>query len=83
VPSALCAKSYQFDVESMESLEAAYLPVAQLNDLLRLRPELGMQVMSMMCEELSVLGRTKEHLSRCQNKECGLHGYCTQASALE
>lgn len=83
VPSALCAKSYQFDVECVEALEAAYLPVAQLNELLRLRPELGMQVMSMMCEELSALGRTREHLSRCQNKECGLHGYCTHEAATE
>ncbi len=81
VPSALCAKNYQFDVQAVETLEAVYLPAEQLNELLRLRPELGIQVMSMMCEELSALGRTREHLSRCQNKECGLHGYCSHEAA--
>lgn len=83
VPSALCDKSYQFDVEAQETVEAVYLPVAQLNELLRQRPELGMQVMSMMCEELSALKQTREHLSRCQNHECGLHGYCVQAASLQ
>lgn len=83
VPSALCAKSYQFDVEALELVEAVYVPVAQFNELLRSRPELGMQVMGMMCEELSALGKTREHLSRCENRECGIYCQCKQAAALE
>jgi CRP-like cAMP-binding protein len=82
VPSALCAKNYQFDVEALEPLDAVFVPVTQLNDLLRQRPELGMQVMGMMCEELSALGKTREHLSRCENRECGLYCQCKQAAAL-
>jgi CRP-like cAMP-binding protein len=83
VPSALCAKSYQLDVESLEQVEAVYLPVSQLNELLRQRPELGMQVMNMMCAEMSALGKTRDHLSRCKNRECGLYCQCQQAAAQE
>ena len=81
VPSALCAKSYQLDVESLGQVEAVYLPVSQLNELLRQRPELGMQVMNMMCAEMSALGKTREHLSRCTNRECGLYCQCHEAGA--
>jgi CRP-like cAMP-binding protein len=83
VPSALCSKEFQFDVDVLESVESVYVPVAQLNELLRKRPELGMHVMSMMCEELSALGKTREHLSRCDKRECGLYCQCKQAAALE
>lgn len=83
VPSALCAKSYQLDVDSLEQVEAVYLPVSQLNELLRQRPELGMQVMNMMCAEMSALGKTREHLSRCTNRDCGLYCQCQQAAAQD
>jgi CRP/FNR family transcriptional regulator len=83
LPSALCAKSYQFDVQALETVETAYLPVEQLNELLRQHPELGMQAMSMMCNEMSALQQTKEHLSRCENQGCALHGFCMQAAKPE
>jgi len=82
LPSALCSKSYQFDVEALEALEAAYLPVEEVNELLRQHPELCMKVMSMMCDELSTLRQTRDHLSRCTNRECGLHGACMKAGSV-
>jgi CRP-like cAMP-binding protein len=82
LPSALCSKSYQFDVVALEPVEAAYLPVEEVNRLLRERPELGMQAMTIMCAEMDTLHQTREHLRRCQNSACGLHGYCIQASTL-
>jgi CRP-like cAMP-binding protein len=82
LPSALCSKSYQFDVVALEAIEAVYLPVERVNRLLRERPELGMQMMTMMCAEMDTLRQTREHMSRCQNRDCGMHGYCVQASQL-
>ena len=81
IPAALCSKKYQFDVDALERLELAYLPQEQLNSLLLEHPELGMLVMTMMCNEMSALRQTREHLSRCQNQQCGLHGYCVQAAS--
>lgn len=80
--SALCAKNYQFDVEAMEALEAQYVPVEQVQELLRPRPDLGMQVMNMMCNELSALKVTREHLSKCTNGACALFGCCTKPGML-
>jgi len=82
LPSALCAKSYQFDVEALGALEAAYVPVEQMNEILRQQPELCMKVMTMMCDELSTLRQTRDHLSSCTNPGCGLFGACTHASPL-
>ena len=76
--SALCAKSYQFDVETLESVETRFAPVEQVHELLRLRPELGIQAMNMMCKELSALKMTREHLSNCTNQSCALFGCCTK-----
>jgi CRP-like cAMP-binding protein len=76
--SALCAKSYQFDVECLEAVEARYVPMEQIHELLRVRPELGLLAMNMMCNELSALKVTRKHLSNCTNQACGLFGCCTK-----
>jgi CRP-like cAMP-binding protein len=80
LPSALCAKSYQFDVEAVEAVEAVYLPTESVNEILRQKPELGMQAMSMMCDELSALRQTTDHMRSCGQRSCSLHGSCTHAS---
>jgi CRP-like cAMP-binding protein len=80
LPSALCAKSYQFDVEAVETLEAIYLPTDSVNEILRKQPELCMQAMNMMCDELSTLRQTTDHMRSCGEHSCSLHGSCTHAS---
>ena len=79
--AALCSRSYQCDAVALEPVELTYLPTAQLNDLLRGKPEVGMQAMAIMCDEMSALRQTREHLGRCQNHDCGLHGFCQQVAA--
>lgn len=79
--SALCARGYQCNAVALEPVELTFLPTGTLNDLLRRRPEIGMQAMTLMCEEMTALRQTREHLGHCQNLECGLHGFCQQAAA--
>ena len=80
LPSALCANRYQFDVEAVEELEAVFLPTESVNEILRQQPELCMQVMNMMCDELSTLRQTTEHMRNCVQHSCLLHGRCTHSS---
>lgn len=79
--AALCAKAYPCNVVAGTPVQAAFLPTERFNELLRQRPALGMQVMALMCDELAALRQTREHLSRCQNHACGLHGFCSQLAA--
>jgi CRP-like cAMP-binding protein len=83
LPSALCASRYQFDVEALETLEAVFLPSGTVNEILRQRPELCMQVMSMMCDELTALKQTSDHMSKCTNESCSLYGQCRQTPGLQ
>ena len=83
LPSALCSKNYQFDVEALEPVEALFLPTASLNEVLRQHPELCMQVMSMMCDELSTLRQTRDHRQGCGKRTCSLHERCTRECRLQ
>jgi CRP-like cAMP-binding protein len=80
LPSALCETHYQFDVEALEPLEAVFVETAAVNEILRLHPELCLRVMQLLCNELSDLGETREHMRNCTNEKCALHGTC---SAME
>ena len=79
LPSALCATRYQFDVEALETVDAVYVETEPVNEILRQRPELCMQVMNMMCDELTALRQTRDHMQSCGKKSCSLHGSCTDA----
>jgi CRP-like cAMP-binding protein len=83
LPSALCAKQYQFDVQALEDVEAVFLETEKVNDILRQKPELCMLAMSMMCEELAALRSTREHMQSCRKVSCGLHGHCTQGAGSQ
>lgn len=80
VPSALCANSYQFDVEALETVEAVYLPTESVNEILRQQPALCMSVMNMMCDELSTLRQRCDHMRSCAKRSCSLHQSCTQTT---
>jgi CRP-like cAMP-binding protein len=79
LPSALCANRYQFDVQALEDVEAVFLETATVNEILRGQPELCMRAMSMVCEELEALRRTREHMQSCSKSSCALHEQCSQA----
>ena len=83
LPSALCATRFQFDVEALEAVEAIYVETEPVNEILRQRPELCMQVMNMMCDELTALRQTRDHMQSCGKQSCSLHGSCTEASRSE
>jgi CRP-like cAMP-binding protein len=83
LPAALCAASYQFDVEALEAVEAVFLPTGMVNEILRGRPELCMQVMSIMCDELAALKQTGDFMRSCTKESCSLHGRCRQRSSLQ
>ncbi len=82
LPSALCATHYQFNVEALEAVEAVFLPTNRVNEILRQQPELCMQVMNMMCDELNGLKQTRDHMRSCAKESCSLHGQCRQQSNL-
>lgn len=79
LPSALCSTRYQFDVEALETVQAVYLQTESVNAILRKQPELCMKVMSMMCDELSALRQTRDHMTNCRNHSCSLHDSCNKA----
>ena len=81
LPSALCANSYEFDVQALESMEVIFLSTESVNQILRREPELCMQVMNMMCDELSTLRQTREQMRNCAQHSCLMHGGCTHSSA--
>jgi CRP/FNR family transcriptional regulator len=83
LPSALCSRHYQFDVEALEALEAVFLPTGTMNEILRQQPELCMQVMNMMCDELAALKQTRDHMKSCAKEACSLYGQCRQASDVQ
>lgn len=83
LPSALCSTRYQFDVEAVEAVEAVFLTTGMVNEILRRQPELCMQVMNMMCDELKGLKQTCDHMRSCAKESCSLHGQCSQLSNLQ
>jgi CRP-like cAMP-binding protein len=83
LPSALCAAPYQFDVEALEPVDVIFLQTDSVNEILRQRPELCMQVMTMMCEELNALRQTREHMQSCGKQSCSLHERCTRTCTLQ
>jgi len=83
LPSALCATRYQFDVVAVDAVEAVFVETAAVNEILRRRPELCMKVMNMMCNELSALRQTCDHMRNCAKESCSLHGSCMQAESLQ
>jgi CRP/FNR family transcriptional regulator len=83
LPSALCSTRYQFDVEAVEAVEAVFLPTATVNEILRRQPELCMQVMGMMCDELTALKQTHDHMKNCTRESCSLLEQCRQGSGLQ
>jgi len=81
--SALCATRYQFDVEALETVEAIYLGTETVNEILRQHSEICMRVMNMMCDELTSLRQTREHMQSCGKQSCSLHHSCTHAESLQ
>jgi len=77
--AALCSNQYQFHVDAAETLETVFLASETVNEILRERPELCLQAMGMMCNELASLRQTRDHMQCCGNKACSLHGSCTRA----
>ncbi len=83
LPSALCSNHYQFDVEALEATEAIFLSTGTVNEILRQQPELCMQVMNMMCDELAALKQRRDHMKSCTKESCSLYGQCKQGPSLQ
>ncbi len=80
LPAAMCSKTYQFTANALSDLHLSFLSTEKLNDCLRRRTDLCMQVMSMMIDELAELRRTEEHMRSCTNPECSLYEACSRHS---
>lgn len=78
LPAALCSSQYQFDAEALDKVGTLFLETTTVNEILRQRPALCMQVMSMMCDELSTLKQTTEHMRNCTKESCSLHEQCSK-----
>jgi CRP-like cAMP-binding protein len=75
-PAAMCSRSFQFTVEALEATNLAFLETRALNEYLRARPDLCMQVVTMMSDELIELHQKRDHMKSCDNTECSLHASC-------
>ncbi len=78
-PAAMCSRSFQFSAEVLETAELGFVETAKLNEFLRGRPDLCMQVVTMMSDELIELRQTRDHMKNCNHTECSLHGSCSCA----
>ncbi len=83
LPAALCSARYEFDVEVLEPAEMIFLETGSVNEILRQHPALCMQVMTMMCDEMSALRQTRDHMRKCGKQSCSMHEQCSQACSLE
>ncbi len=77
LPAALCSARYEFDAEAMEAAELIFLETGSVNEILREHPALCMQVMTMMCDEMSALKQTRDHMRGCGKKSCSMHEQCS------
>lgn len=75
-PAAMCSRSYQFSAEVLEGSHLGFVETVRLNEFLRTRPDLCMQVVTMMSDELIELRQKRDHMKNCNNTECSLHGSC-------
>lgn len=78
-PAAMCARQLQYTAKALEPVEIGFIETRVLNDFLRTRPDLCMQVVGMMSDELIELRETRDHMKNCTNTSCSLHGSCNCA----
>lgn len=81
VPAAMCAKSYQFTGEAITEARIGFVAISTFNDFLRTRPDLCMQVVTMMSDELVELRQTRDHMVNCTHNDCSLHASCIRCSS--
>lgn len=81
VPAAMCSKTYVFTAQSIDDATVlGYIETPALNDFLRTRPDLCMQVVTMMSDELLELRHTRDHMKTCTHSECSLYDSCKHCS---
>jgi Cyclic nucleotide-binding domain len=78
-PSAMCSQTFQYSVRAIEDSKLGFVETRKLNEHLRLLPNLCMQVVGMMSDELIELRETRDHMRNCANTSCSLHGSCSCA----
>ena len=79
LPAAMCSRTFQFTAAALEPTDLGFIETRDLNEFLRVTPELCMQVVSMMSDELIELRETRDHMKSCTNTSCSLHGTCNCA----
>lgn len=76
VPATMCARPYQFTAVSLTDVEIGFVSTDQLNEFLRARPEICMQVVGMMSDELLGLRETADNMKTCHHIHCLLNSAC-------
>ena len=76
LPSAMCSRAFQFSAEAIEPCEIGFVETSVLNEFLRGSPILCMEVVGMMSDELIELRETRDHMKKCTDTSCSLHGAC-------
>ena len=75
-PSAMCSRAFQYSTDALEDSKVGFVETRALNEYLRMLPDLCMQVVSMMSDELIELRETRDHMKTCTNTSCSLHDSC-------
>lgn len=76
LPATLCSTPHFFTARATEKCRIGLIETARLNDFLRERTDLCMQVVQIMSHELSAINKTRAHMRSCSNKKCALNGAC-------
>lgn len=76
VPATMCAKTYQFTAVALTDVEIGFVSAEQLNEFLRTRPEICMQVVGMMSDEILGLREATDQMKTCHRITCLLNSAC-------
>jgi len=76
LPAVLCSIPYVFTARAIERCRISFIEAARLNEFLRERTEICMQVVQMMSRELSAMNEASDSLKTCTKTSCSMSGAC-------
>jgi CRP-like cAMP-binding protein len=76
LPATLCSTTYNFTAQAIDRCRVGHIETAKLNDFLRQRPDLCMQIVQIMSRELADISTARARMRSCPKSECALNGAC-------
>ena len=80
LPATLCSSSYFFTARAASDCRVGFIETARLNEFLRERTDLCMEVVQIMSRELASINKTHGHMKGCKNTGCALNSACNECA---